>query len=218
MGRWDEVCGDQRRVTPWIYEVPMGTKYSELILSIRRGIWVGRRCYRSRPRTPRLGICLRRWRSYRWIGTRSRRRFDGGSGAIDGMRRGAVHAGYGAECGAIFSQRILRKLFLPRGSQKMTDMLTAWTQGKSGAGDLQLAGRTVAAMKMTSIGLGQCARANCLGMKHFPDLVREHVEQRRCSRGGWGVLWLRSKLPISHDHRRFSPWRAAGTRCSMRHG
>ena len=67
----------------------------------------------------------------------------------------------------------------------MTDMLTAWTQGKSGAGDFQLLDELSTAMKMTSIcGLGQVVPVPIVSvMKHFPEVVREHVEQRRCSAG-----------------------------------
>ena len=71
------------------------------------------------------------------------------------------------------------------GSQKLVEMLTAWTQGQSSSGDMQLLGELSSAMKLTSIcGLGQVVPVPILSvLKHFREVVDEHLTNRRCSAG-----------------------------------
>ena len=172
---------------PGIYEVPMGTKYSELIYQYGGGILGGKAMLSFAPSGPSAGYLPASmselpldWNAVAAAGSMV------GSGAIvvcaEGrcmldMALNAVRFFRNESCGKCVPCRV--------GSQKMTDMLTAWTQGKSGAGDLQLLGELSTAMKMTSIcGLGQVVPVPIVSvMKHFPDVVREHVEQRRCSAG-----------------------------------
>jgi NADH:ubiquinone oxidoreductase subunit F (NADH-binding)/NADH:ubiquinone oxidoreductase subunit E len=179
------ISGDVNR--PGIYEVPMGTKYSELIDQYGGGISGGKAMLSFAPSGPSAGYLpasmaeLRLdWNAVAAAGSMV------GSGAIvvcaEGrcmldMALNAVRFFRNESCGKCVPCRV--------GSQKMTDMLTAWTQGKSGAGDFQLLDELSTAMKMTSIcGLGQVVPVPIVSvMKHFPEVVREHVEQRRCSAG-----------------------------------
>ena len=179
------ISGDVNR--PGIYEVPMGTKYSELIYQYGGGILGGKAMLSFAPSGPSAGYLpasmaeLRLdWNAVAAAGSMV------GSGAIvvcaEGrcmldMALNAVRFFRNESCGKCVPCRV--------GSQKMTDMLTAWTQGKAGAGDFQLLDELSTAMKMTSIcGLGQVVPVPIVSvMKHFPEVVREHVEQRRCSAG-----------------------------------
>lgn len=179
------ISGDVNR--PGVYEVPMGTKYSELICQYGGGILGGKAMLSFAPSGPSAGYLPASmtelpldWNAVAAAGSMV------GSGAIvvcaEGrcmldMALNAVRFFRNESCGKCVPCRV--------GSQKMTDMLTAWTQGKSGAGDLQLLDELSTAMKMTSIcGLGQVVPVPIVSvMKHFPDVVKEHVEQRRCSAG-----------------------------------
>jgi len=179
------ISGDVER--PGIYEVPMGTKYSELIYQYGGGILGGKAMLSFAPSGPSAGYLPASmaelpldWNAVAAAGSMV------GSGAIvvcaEGrcmldMALNAVRFFRNESCGKCVPCRV--------GSQKMTDMLTAWTQGKCGAGDLQLLDELSTAMKMTSIcGLGQVVPVPIVSvMKHFPDVVREHVEQRRCAAG-----------------------------------
>ena len=71
------------------------------------------------------------------------------------------------------------------GSQKMVSLLTNWTNGKSSASDRQTLDDLTQAMRMASIcGLGQIVHAPIASvLKHFPDVIEEHLERRRCSAG-----------------------------------
>ena len=71
------------------------------------------------------------------------------------------------------------------GTQKLVDLLEAWTNGKVGAGDGQMLKDLSAVLRMTSIcGLGQIAPAPIQSvMKHFPEVMREHLEDRYCRAG-----------------------------------
>jgi len=71
------------------------------------------------------------------------------------------------------------------GSQKMTDMLTGWTEGRYAEGDLPLLDELSTAMKMASIcGLGQIVPAPIQSvLTHFRDDVNEHLVNKRCPAG-----------------------------------
>jgi NADH:ubiquinone oxidoreductase subunit F (NADH-binding)/NADH:ubiquinone oxidoreductase subunit E len=179
------ISGDVNR--PGIYEVPMGTKYSELIYQYGGGILGGKAMLSFAPSGPSAGYLPASmaelpldWNAVAAAGSMV------GSGAIvvcaEGrcmldMALNAVRFFRNESCGKCVPCRV--------GSQKMTDMLTAWTQGKSSAGDLQLLDELSAAMKMTSIcGLGQVVPVPIVSvMKHFPDIVSEHIQHRRCPAG-----------------------------------
>ena len=174
-------------VRPGIYEVPMGTKYSELIYQYAGGILGGKAMLSFAPSGPSAGYLPASmadlpldWNAVAAAGSMV------GSGAIvvcaEGrcmldMALNAVRFFRNESCGKCVPCRV--------GSQKMTDMLTGWTQGKAGTEDLRLLDELSTAMKLTSIcGLGQVVPVPIVSvMKHFPDVVKEHVEQRRCSSG-----------------------------------
>ncbi len=179
------ISGDVNR--PGIYEVPMGTKYSDLIYQYGGGISGGKAMLSFAPSGPSAGYLPASmaelpldWNAVAAAGSMV------GSGAIvvcaEGrcmldMALNAVRFFRNESCGKCVPCRV--------GSQKMTDILTSWTQGQSGVGDFQLLDELSTAMKMTSIcGLGQVVPVPIVSvMKQFPNVVKEHVEQRRCSAG-----------------------------------
>ena len=179
------ISGDINR--PGIYEVPMGTKYSELIEKYGGGMVGGKRMLSFAPSGPSAGYLPASmadlaldWNAVAAAGSMV------GSGAIvvcaEGrcmldMALNAVRFFRNESCGKCVPCRV--------GSQKMTDMLTGWTQGISNASDLKLLEELSTAMKMTSIcGLGQVVPVPIVSvMKHFPEVVAEHVQHRRCSAG-----------------------------------
>ena len=68
------------------------------------------------------------------------------------------------------------------GSQKLVDMLTAWTHGKAENDDLQLLSELSHALKVTSIcGLGQVVPVPIVSvLTHFRDSVDQHVIHKVC--------------------------------------
>ena len=71
------------------------------------------------------------------------------------------------------------------GSQKLVDMLTAWTQGKQNPTDLQALDELNQALALTSIcGLGQIVPAPIQSvMRHFRDEIDAHVKEKNCPAG-----------------------------------
>jgi NADH:ubiquinone oxidoreductase subunit F (NADH-binding) len=73
------------------------------------------------------------------------------------------------------------------GSQKMTDLLTRWTDGTctDWAADLELVRQLSEAMRLTSIcGLGQILPAPIESvLKHFREEVEAHLTRRECPAG-----------------------------------
>ncbi len=71
------------------------------------------------------------------------------------------------------------------GSQKMTDILTGWTQGKGSASEIELIMDLSETMKETSIcGLGQFVPYPILmGLEHFREEIEAHIFHRRCLAG-----------------------------------
>jgi NADH-quinone oxidoreductase subunit F len=71
------------------------------------------------------------------------------------------------------------------GSQKLVEMLSGWTEGRSSITDLPLLDELTHALKMTSIcGLGQVVPVPIASvLKHFREVVDEHLTNRRCSAG-----------------------------------
>jgi NADH:ubiquinone oxidoreductase subunit F (NADH-binding) len=68
------------------------------------------------------------------------------------------------------------------GSQKLVDLLTAWTQGQSASTDVELIDELADTLRLTSIcGLGQVVPAPMVSvMKHFRDEVDAHISRREC--------------------------------------
>jgi NADH:ubiquinone oxidoreductase subunit F (NADH-binding) len=71
------------------------------------------------------------------------------------------------------------------GSQKMTDILIGWTQGKGTSADMVLLDELSEAMKLASIcGLGQFAHSPITSViKHFRPEVEAHILEHRCPEG-----------------------------------
>ncbi len=179
------ISGDVKN--PGIFEVSMGTTYGELIDEYAGGVEGGRRLLAFAPSGPSSGYLPASmtnlpldWNAVTAAGSMV------GSGAIvvcaEGrcmldMALNAVRFYRNESCGKCVPCRV--------GSQKMVEMLTGWTEGRSGEGDLQLLNELSSAMKLTSIcGLGQVVPVPIASvLKHFPEVVNEHLQQKRCAAG-----------------------------------
>ena len=179
------ISGDVNR--PGVFEVPMGTKYSELIQEYAGGVLDGRALLGFAPSGPSSGYLPASmadlpldWNALAAAGSMV------GSGAIvvcgEGrcmldMALNAVRFYRNESCGKCVPCRV--------GSQKMVEMLTGWTEGRASNSDLQLLDELSFAMKLTSIcGLGQIVPAPIQSvLKHFPQVVDEHVKNGRCPAG-----------------------------------
>ena len=71
------------------------------------------------------------------------------------------------------------------GSQKLVEMLTGWTEGRSSSTDLQLLEELTHALKLTSIcGLGQVVPVPIASvLKHFREVIDDHLINHRCPAG-----------------------------------
>jgi NADH:ubiquinone oxidoreductase subunit F (NADH-binding) len=179
------ISGDVKR--PGVFEVAMGTKYSELIQDYAGGILGDRPLLAFAPSGPSSGYLPASmadlpldWNALAAAGSMV------GSGAIvvcaEGtcmldMALNAVRFYRNESCGKCVPCRV--------GSQKMVEMLTGWTEGRASNSDLQLLDELSSAMKLTSIcGLGQIVPAPIQSvLKHFREEVDEHVRNRRCPVG-----------------------------------
>ncbi|MGZ4732221.1 MAG: NAD(P)H-dependent oxidoreductase subunit E, partial [Terriglobales bacterium] len=179
------ISGDVKR--PGIFEVAMGTKYSELIQDYAGGILEDRALLAFAPSGPSSGYLPASmadlpldWNALAAAGSMV------GSGAIvvcaEGrcmldMALNAVRFYRNESCGKCVPCRV--------GSQKMVEMLTGWTEGRASNSDFQLLDELSMAMKLTSIcGLGQIVPAPIQSvLKHFREVVDEHIRNRRCPAG-----------------------------------
>src|SRR5947209_8618732 len=156
---------------PGIFEVPMGTTYADLIHKYAGGVSGGRKLVGFAPSGPSSGYLPASmetlpvdWKAVADAGSMV------GSGAIvvcaEGrcmldMALNAVRFYRNESCGKCVPCRV--------GSQKMVEMLTGWTEGRAGEGDLSLLNELSSAMKLTSIcGLGQVVPVPIASvLKHF---------------------------------------------------
>ncbi|HWX93225.1 MAG TPA: NAD(P)H-dependent oxidoreductase subunit E [Terriglobales bacterium] len=179
------VSGDVNR--PGVFEVPMGTKYAELIHELAGGVLENRKLLAFAPSGPSSGYLPASmadlpldWNAVAAAGSMV------GSGAIvvcaEGrcmldMALNAVRFYRNESCGKCVPCRV--------GSQKMVEMLAGWTEGRSSSTDRPLLDELSTAMKLTSIcGLGQVVPVPIASvLKHFPEVVEEHLSARRCSAG-----------------------------------
>ena len=171
-------------VRPGIFEVPMGTKYSELIYEYAGGILDSKKLLGFAPSGPSSGYLPASmvdlpldWDAVAAKGSMV------GSGAIVvcaedrcmvDMALNAVRFFRNESCGKCVPCRM--------GSQKLVDMLTAWTHGKAENDDLQLLSELSHALKVTSIcGLGQVLPVPIVSvLTHFRDVVDQHVIHKQC--------------------------------------
>jgi NADH:ubiquinone oxidoreductase subunit F (NADH-binding) len=69
------------------------------------------------------------------------------------------------------------------GTQKLVDLLENWTNGQVGSGDKDMLRDLSNVLRTASLcGLGQISPAPIQSViKHFPELVRQHLEDGYCS-------------------------------------
>ena len=179
------ISGDVNR--PGIYEVPMGTKYSDLIYKYAGGISGNRQLLGYAPSGPSSGYLPASmadlpldWNAVAAAGSMV------GSGAIvvcaEGrcmldMALNAVRFYRNESCGKCVPCRV--------GSQKLVEMLTGWTEGRASSGDMALLEELTHALKLTSIcGLGQVVPVPIQSvLKHFRPVIDDHLANRRCAAG-----------------------------------
>jgi len=179
------VSGDVQK--PGIYEVPMGTKYSELIYEFGGGPPDGRKLIGFAPSGPSSGYLPAEmadlpldWQTMSKVGSMV------GSGAIVACAEGtcmldmalnAVRFYRNESCGKCVPCRI--------GSQKLVEILQGWTHGSYKRTDLPLVDELSHALKQTSIcGLGQILPVPIQSvLKHFRPEVEEHLFNRYCPAG-----------------------------------
>ena len=172
---------------PGVFEVPMGTSYRDLIFHYAGGPKPGREIIGFAPSGPSSGYlnidaleCPLDWDKVKKLGSML------GSGAVVvcddkacmlDMALTAVRFYRNESCGKCSPCRI--------GTQKLTDLLEAWTRGTVGTGDMEMLKDLSQVLKSFSIcGLGQISPAPIESvMKHFPELMREHLEDRYCRAG-----------------------------------
>jgi NADH:ubiquinone oxidoreductase subunit F (NADH-binding)/NADH:ubiquinone oxidoreductase subunit E len=172
---------------PGVFEVPMGTSYSDLIYGYAKGVSGNRKLQGFAPSGPSSGYLPAAmvnlpldFAAVAAAGSMV------GSGAIVvcaddrcmlDMALNSVRFYRNESCGKCVPCRL--------GSQKMVSLLTDWTNGKSSPSDRQTLDDLTQAMKMTSIcGLGQIVHAPISSvLKHFPKVIEDHLERRLCSAG-----------------------------------
>jgi NADH:ubiquinone oxidoreductase subunit F (NADH-binding)/NADH:ubiquinone oxidoreductase subunit E len=179
------VTGDVR--FPGVFEIPMGTPASEVILGMAGGPPPGRKIKAFAPSgaasgflpASQMDVALD-FKSMAAAGSML------GSGAIVvlsdercmlDMALNAVKFFRNESCGKCVPCRI--------GSQKLVDMLTGWTNGVSAESDRELIDELCDTLKLTSIcGLGQFIPYPIQTvLRSFPDEVAAHVVVRRCPAG-----------------------------------
>ena len=172
---------------PGVFEVPMGVSYRELIYDYAGGPMDGREVIGFAPSGPSSGYLPASlidtpldWDKVKALHSML------GSGAVVvcadnacmlDMALTAVRFYRNESCGKCSPCRI--------GTQKLVDLLEQWTMGQVGAGDMALLKDLSAVLRGASLcGLGQIAPAPIQSvMKHFPEMMREHLEDRHCRAG-----------------------------------
>jgi NADH:ubiquinone oxidoreductase subunit F (NADH-binding) len=170
-----------------VFEVPMGTSYSDLIFGYAKGISGNRKLQGFAPSGPSSGYLPAAMASLPLdFAALAAAGSMVGSGAIVvcadnrcmlDMALNAVRFYRNESCGKCVPCRL--------GTEKMVALLTDWTNGKSAPSDPQMLDDLIKAMKMASIcGLGQIAHAPIASvLKHFPETVEDHLERRHCAAG-----------------------------------
>jgi NADH:ubiquinone oxidoreductase subunit F (NADH-binding)/NADH:ubiquinone oxidoreductase subunit E len=179
------VSGDVQR--PGVFEVPMGTPYRELIDDYAGGVPPGRTLKSFAPSGPAGGYLPASmldlpldWNAMTKAGATV------GSGAIVVCDDRACMLDMALNSIRFFRNESCGKCVPCRtGSQKLVDMLTAWTEGRGGAGDRALLDELSHALRLTSIcGLGQVVPVPIASvLKHFAADVETHVRDGVCAAG-----------------------------------
>jgi formate dehydrogenase beta subunit len=182
------VSGDIQK--PGVYEIPMGTRVSELLRSAG-GVRDGKQLKAFAPSGPSGGFLPASMADVRLdFNSMAAAGSMLGSGAIvvcaEGtcmldMALNAVQFYRNESCGKCVPCRV--------GSQKMVDLLTAWTRGQASTSqfeaDLGLVEQLSHTLRLTSIcGLGQILPAPVASvLKHFRQEVEAHIALRECPSG-----------------------------------
>jgi formate dehydrogenase beta subunit len=174
-------------VRPGIFEVPMGTTYSELIYGNAGGIAGGGKLLAFAPSGPSSGYLPASmaelpldWNAVAAAGSMV------GSGAIVVCAEGRCMLDMALNATRFYRNESCGKCVPCRvGSQKMVEMLKGWTEGRSSKEDMQVLTELSTAMRQASIcGLGQVVPVPIASvMKHFPGGVEEHIVRRHCAAG-----------------------------------
>ena len=183
------VSGDVRR--PGVFEVPMGTTYRALVDEYAGGVQPGRTVKAFAPSGPAGGYLPASmldlpldWTAMTKAGATV------GSGAVVVCDDRACMLDMALNSVRFFRNESCGKCVPCRtGSQKLVDLLTAWTRGHRAPHDLALVEELSHALRLTSIcGLGQVVPVPIASvMKHFPDEVEAHVSGRVCAAGVCGT-------------------------------
>ncbi|HEX2713689.1 MAG TPA: NAD(P)H-dependent oxidoreductase subunit E [Candidatus Acidoferrales bacterium] len=172
--------------SPGVFEVPMGTPVSELIFRHAGGLRDDRKLKAFAPSGPSSGYLPASlvdvpldFKSLAAVGSML------GSGALVVCDESACMLDMALNATTFFRNESCGKCVPCRmGSQKIVDMLTGWTRGKSSPGDLELINELSDALRLASIcGLGQVVPAPIVSvLRHFRDEVEAHFE-RQCPSG-----------------------------------
>jgi NADH:ubiquinone oxidoreductase subunit F (NADH-binding) len=174
-------------VNPGVFEVPMGTTYRELIYGLAGGPPPGREVIGFAPSGPSSGYLPASlidtpldWDKVKKLGSML------GSGAVVVCADNACMLDMALTSTRFYRNESCGKCSPCRiGTQKLVDLLESWTRGTIGPGDHGMLKDLSAVLQLTSIcGLGQIAPAPIQSvMKHFPEMMREHLEDRHCRAG-----------------------------------
>jgi NADH:ubiquinone oxidoreductase subunit F (NADH-binding)/NADH:ubiquinone oxidoreductase subunit E len=172
---------------PGVFEVPMGTSYRDLIYKYAGGPPDGHEVIGFAPSGPSSGYLPASMldTELNWDKLKALQSMVGSGavvvvadhGCMLDMALNAVAFYRNESCGKCSPCRI--------GTQKLVDLLENWTNGNVGAGDINMLRDLSNVLRTASLcGLGQISPAPIQSvMKHFPELVREHLEDKHCSAG-----------------------------------
>ena len=179
------ISGDVQR--PGIFEIPMGTPASEVILGLAGGAPNGKRVKAFAPSGPSSGYLPASmldvkldFKSMSAAGSML------GSCAIVVCAEGRCMLDMALNAVKFFRNESCGKCVPCRvGSQKMVDILTGWTLGQGTRADFEMVDDLTEALKLTSIcGVGQFAHSPITSvMQHFRAEVESHVFEKRCPEG-----------------------------------
>jgi len=172
---------------PGIYLIPMGLSMSQVIYEIAGGITGGKKLKAFAPSGPSSGYLPASMADvridFKSLGAAGSMM---GSSAIVVCAEGTCMLDMALNACTFFRNESCGKCVPCRvGTQKMTDILTAWSQGRGTPADLGLLDELAESMKLTSIcGLGQFAHSPITSvLKHFRQEIEEHIVGRRCPEG-----------------------------------
>jgi NADH:ubiquinone oxidoreductase subunit F (NADH-binding)/NADH:ubiquinone oxidoreductase subunit E len=179
------VSGDVQR--PGVFEIPMGSPASDVILGLAGGAPAGKKVKAFAPSGPSSGYLPASMLDVR-LDFKSMAAAGSmlGSGAIVVCAEGRCMLDMALNAVKFFRNESCGKCVPCRvGSQKMVDILTGWTQGKGTPADFEMVSDLTEALKLTSIcGLGQFAHSPISSvLQHFRPEIEAHVFQKRCPEG-----------------------------------